>query len=129
VKSLAGQTAKATEEIAEQIGSIQSAAADSVQAIEQVNAVIRKMSAIATMVAATVDQQNSAVTSIAEDISRASGEARSGAEVMSKVAGVTTDARSTAADVKDLADAVAVAVETENLEAEVQQFLSNVQTA
>jgi methyl-accepting chemotaxis protein len=100
-----------------------------VQAIEQVNAVIRNMSAIATMVAATVDQQNSAVTSIAEDISRASGEARSGAEVMSKVAGVTTDARSTAADVKDLADAVAVAVETENLEAEVQQFLSNVQTA
>ncbi len=127
VKSLAGQTAKATEEIAEQIGSIQSAAANSAQAIEQVNAIIREMSAIATMVAATVDQQNSAVTSIAEGVSRASGEARSGAEAMSKVAGVTTDARSTAADVKDLADAVAA--EAENLEAEVRQFLSNVQAA
>ena len=127
VKSLAGQTAKATEEIAEQIGSIQSAAVDAARAIEQVNAIIREMSAIATTVAATVDQQNSAVASIAEGVSRASGEARSGAEAMSKVAGVTTDARSTASDVKDLADAVAV--EAENLEAEVRQFLTDVQAA
>ncbi len=127
VKSLAGQTAKATEEIAEQIGSIQSAAADAARAIEQVNTIIQEMSAIATMVAATVDQQNSAVASIAQGVSRASGEARSGAEAMSKVAGVTTDARSTASDVKDLADAVAV--EAENLEAEVRQFLTNVQAA
>jgi methyl-accepting chemotaxis protein len=46
---------------------------------------------------------------------------------MSRVAGVTTDARATAADVKDLADAVAV--EAEGLEAEVRQFLTNVQAA
>ena len=127
VKSLAGQTAKATEEIAGQIGSIQSAAADAAQAIEQVNAIIRDMAAIATTVAATVEQQNSAVASIAEGVSRASGEARNGAEAMVRVAGVTTDARSTAADVKDLADAVAV--EAEGLEAEVRQFLTDVQAA
>jgi methyl-accepting chemotaxis protein len=127
VKSLAGQTAKATEEIAEQIGSIQSAATDASQAIGQVDAIIREMSSIATMVAATVDQQNSAVTSIAEGVSRASGEARVGAEAMSRVAGVTTDARSTASDVKELADAVAI--EAESLEAQVRQFLTNVQAA
>lgn len=127
VKSLAGQTAKATEEIAQQVGSIQSAAADAAQAIEQVNSIIRDLSAIATMVAATVDQQNSAVASIAEGVSRASGEARTGAEAMSRVAGVTTDARATASDVKDLADAVAV--EAEGLESEVRQFLTNVQAA
>jgi methyl-accepting chemotaxis protein len=127
VKSLAGQTAKATEEIAEQIGAIQSAAADSAQAIEQVNAIIREMSAIATTVAATVDQQNSAVASIAEGVSRASGEARSGAEAMNRVAGVTSDARATAGDVKALADAVAT--EAEGLETEVRQFLTNVQAA
>ena len=127
VKSLAGQTAKATEEIAEQIGAIQSAAADAAQAIEQVNSIIRDMSSIATMVAATVDQQNAAVTSIAEGVNRASGEARTGAEAMSRVAGVTADARSTAADVKTLADAVAI--EAEGLEAQVRQFLSNVQAA
>jgi methyl-accepting chemotaxis protein len=127
VKSLAGQTARATEEIAEQIGSIQSAAADAARAIEQVNSIIREMSSIATMVAATVDQQNSAVASIAEGVTRASGEARSGAEAMSKVAGVTTDARATAADVRNLADAVAI--EAENLEAEIRQFLTNVRAA
>lgn len=127
VKSLAGQTAKATEEIAEQVGSIQSAAADAALAIEQVNAIISDMSSIATMVAATVDQQNSAVASIAEGVTRASGEARTGAEAMSRVAGVTSDARSTAADVKDLADAVAV--EAGSLETEIRQFLTNVQAA
>ena len=61
VKSLAGQTAKATEEIAGQIGAIQSAAADAAQAIEQVNGIIEEMSAIAATVATTVEEQNQAV--------------------------------------------------------------------
>jgi methyl-accepting chemotaxis protein len=127
VKSLAGQTARATEEIAEQIGAIQAAAADAAQAIEQVNDIIRDIAAIATTVAATVDQQNAAVSSIAEGVNRASSEARGGAEAMSRVAGVTAHARSTASDVKNLADAVAI--EAESLEAEVRQFLTNVQAA
>jgi methyl-accepting chemotaxis protein len=127
VKSLAAQTARATEEIAEQIGSIQSAAADASEAIGQVDTIIREMASIATMVAATVDQQNSAVASIAEGVNRASGEARVGAEAMSRVAGVTTNARSTAFDVKDLADTVAI--EAEGLEAQVRQFLTDVQAA
>jgi len=127
VKSLAGQTAKATEEIAEQIASIQSAAADAGRAIEQVNTIISDMSAIATTVAATVDQQNSAVSMIAQGVNRASAEARTGAEAMSRVSGVSTDARATASNVKNLADAVAI--EAESLEAEVRQFLSDVQAA
>jgi methyl-accepting chemotaxis protein len=98
VKSLAGQTAKATEEIADQIGSI-----------------------------ATVGQQNSAVASIAEGVSRTSGEARIGVGAMSRVSGVTANARSTASGVKDLADSVAL--EAEGLEAQVRQFLSSVQAA
>ena len=79
VKSLAGQTAKATEEIAGQIGAIQSAAADSAQAIEQVNSIITDMSAIASTVAATVEEQNAAVASIADGVNRASIEAQTGA--------------------------------------------------
>ena len=127
VKSLAAQTAKATEEIAQQIGSIQSAAADAAQAIEQVNDIIRELSGIATTVAATVDQQNSAVASIAQGVNRASDEARTGAQSMGRVAEVTTDARATAADVKHLADAVAL--EAESLDAEVRRFLTDVQAA
>ena len=79
------------------------------------------------MVAATVDQQNSAVATIAEGVSRASGEARGGADAMSRVTGATTGARSTASGVKDLADALAI--EAEGLETQVRQFLNNVQAA
>src|SRR5690606_34491876 len=50
VKSLAGQTARATEEIAGHIGAIQMAAADAAQAIAQVNGIIEDMSTIASNV-------------------------------------------------------------------------------
>jgi len=127
VKSLAAQTARATEEIAAQIGAIQSATADATQAIEQVSTIIDDMSEIATAVAGTVEQQNSAVVSIAEGVNRASLEARSGSEAMSRVAGASTGARATAADVKALADALAV--EAENLQGHVRHFLADVQAA
>jgi methyl-accepting chemotaxis protein len=127
VKSLAGQTARATEEIAEQIGAIQSAAADASQAIGQVNSIITDMSEIASTVSITVEEQNAAVSSIAGGVSRASEEARSGAQAMSRVAGTSTDARATAADVKSLAEALAS--EAEKLDAEVRRFLDDVQAA
>ena len=127
VKSLAAQTARATEDIAAQIGSIQSATADAAQAIEQVSTIIDDMSTIAATVAATVEQQNHAVASIAEGVNRASVEARTGAEAMSRVAGASTGARTTAADAKALADALAI--EAGNLQNEVRRFLADVQAA
>jgi len=127
VKSLAAQTARATEEIAAQIGAIQSATADAAQAIEQVSSIIDDMSAIAATVAATVEEQNNAVASIADGVNRASVEARTGADAMSRVAGATTGARATAADVKALADTLAM--EAESLQGEVRRFLTDVQAA
>ena len=127
VKSLAAQTARATEDIAAQIGAIQSATADAAQAIEQVSSIIDDMSEIAATVAATVEEQNNAVASIAEGVNRASNEARDGSEAMSRVAGASTGARATAADVKSLADALAV--EAESLQGEVRRFLTDVQAA
>ena len=127
VKSLAGQTAKATEEIAGQVGAIQSAVADAAQAIEQVNGIIDEISAIAGTVAITVEEQTQAVASISEGVHRASMEARSGAEAMSRVAGASIDARQTAADVKALADTLSA--EAERLNQRVRQFLDDVQAA
>jgi methyl-accepting chemotaxis protein len=127
VKSLAGQTAKATEEIAGQVGNIQSAVADAAEAIEQVNGIIDEISAIASTVAVTVEEQNRAVAEITEGVNRASTEARGGAEAMSRVAGASTDARATAANVKDLADALST--EAERLNTQVRQFLEDVQAA
>ena len=127
VKSLAAQTAKATEDIASQVGAIQAAAADSSQAIGQVNAIITDMSAIAAAVSTTMEEQNAAVASIADGVNRASIEAQTGAAAMSRVAGASTDARGTAAEVKSLADTLTAAAE--NLDAEVQRFLTGVQAA
>jgi methyl-accepting chemotaxis protein len=127
VKSLAAQTAKATAEIAGQIGAIQAAAADSAQAIGQVNTIITDMSAIASTVAATVEEQNAAVSFITDGVNRASLEAQGGAEAMSRVAGATAAARATAADVKTFADTLAA--EAESLDTEVQRFLADVQAA
>jgi methyl-accepting chemotaxis protein len=127
VKSLAGQTARATEEIAGQIGAIQHATADAARAIAQVNDIIEDMSDIAANVAATVEQQNAAVGVIAGGVNTASSEAREGAQAMSCVAAATIEAHSTAADVKALADVLAV--EAEGLDSQVRQFLIQVQAA
>jgi methyl-accepting chemotaxis protein len=127
VKSLASQTAKATEEIASQVGAIQSAVADAAQAIEQVNEIIEEISTISSTVAVTVEEQNRAVSLISEGVNRASSEAQSGAEAMSRVASASSDARGTAADVKGLADTLSV--EAEQLNAEVRRFLDDVQAA
>jgi methyl-accepting chemotaxis protein len=127
VKSLAGQTAKATEDIAMQIGAIQSSAGDAGEAIGQVDVIIKEMSGIAASVAAAVEEQNAAVASIAEGVNRASAEARSGTAAMDRVASASADARSTAGEVKALADALAA--EAESLDAEVRRFLADVRAA
>lgn len=127
VKSLAAQTARATEEVAAQIGAIQSATADASQAIEQVSAIIDEMSAIAATVATTVEGQNTAVVSIAMGVNRASAEAQTGADAMSRVAGASDGARATVAEVKALADALAS--EARDLRTEVHRFLASVQAA
>jgi methyl-accepting chemotaxis protein len=127
VKSLAGQTAKATEEIAGQVGAIQSAVADAAHAIEQVNIIIEEISRIAATVAVTVEEQNRAVASISEGVNRASAEARSSSEAMSRLAGTSRDARTVAADVKSLADTLSQ--EAESLDGEVRRFLTDVQAA
>jgi methyl-accepting chemotaxis protein len=127
VKSLAAQTARATEDVAAQIGAIQSATADAAQAIEQVSSIIDDMAEIAAVVASTVEEQNNAVASIAEGVNRASGEARKGSDAMSRVAGASSGARTTAADVKALA--ATLAAEAESLQGEVRRFLDDVRAA
>src|SRR5579883_2004839 len=124
VKSLAGQTAKATEEIAGQVGAIQSAVADAAQAIEQVNTIIAEISTIASIVATTVEEQNRAVAEISEGVHRASSEAQGGAQAMGRVAGASKDARAAASDVKSLADTLSA--EAESLNSEVRHFLADV---
>lgn len=92
VKSLASQTAKATEDIARQITSIQDESASTVSAIEGISNVINEMNAIATTISSSVEQQASATA----EISRSVQEAATGTqEVTSNITTVSDAANDT----------------------------------
>jgi methyl-accepting chemotaxis protein len=71
VKELANQTAKATDEIAGQVASIQAATGDCVTAIGDISNTIREISGIATTIAAAVEEQDSATREIARSVQQA----------------------------------------------------------
>jgi methyl-accepting chemotaxis protein len=102
VKELASQTAKATEEIAGQVTAIQSATGDCVIAIDGISDTIREISAVATTIAAAVEEQDSATREIARSVQQA---AVGTSEVSRNVAGASQAADKSRA----LADNVLVA--------------------
>jgi methyl-accepting chemotaxis protein len=71
VKSLAEQTAKATDEISQQITDIQSATRDSVAAIKEIGATIARISEISASISSSVEQQGSATQEISRNVQRA----------------------------------------------------------
>jgi methyl-accepting chemotaxis protein len=78
VKSLANQTAKATDEIAAQIGSMQTVTGDTVKAIEEIRGVIGNMGEIATAIASAVEEQGAATQEIARNRDRLDPDAGGG---------------------------------------------------
>src|SRR5262249_55013626 len=71
VKALAGQTAKATDEIRTQIVGMQTATQESVAAIKQIGGTIGRLSEIAATIATAVDQQGAATDEIARNVTQA----------------------------------------------------------
>ncbi len=68
VKELASQTAKATEEIGQQIGDIQTATSTSVEGIQTINKIIEEMAQISATVASAVEEQSAATEQVALNI-------------------------------------------------------------
>jgi methyl-accepting chemotaxis protein len=92
VKSLASQTAKATEEISSQVAAMQGATTDAVQAIANIGGTIGAINQIATAIASSVEQQGAATQEIARNIQ----EAAQGTErVNHNIGGVTKAAANT----------------------------------
>ena len=127
VKSLANQTARATEDIAHQIGAIQEASGEARIAIDTVSSVIEEMSAMAASIASAVEEQNMAVVSIANNVAQASNDADAGAGAMRGVEHAASGARITASDVAVLA--VQLGGEAENLSTAIRKFLDQVRAA
>jgi methyl-accepting chemotaxis protein len=73
VKSLASQTAKATEDIGRQIGEVQASTAETVTAIREIGGVVRQVNAVSASISAAIEQQGAATQEIARNVEQASG--------------------------------------------------------
>ena len=127
VKSLANQTAKATDEIRAQISSMQEVTTSAVGAIRSISDTISEINDVTTAIAAAVEQQGAATREIARNIQHAAGGT---SEVSSNIVGVSTasaEAGSAAGEV--LSASGALRRETDVLRSEIDAFLSNIRAA
>jgi methyl-accepting chemotaxis protein len=127
VKALAQQTAKATDEIGQQIGGIQAATQESVGAIKEIGNTIGRMSEISSTIAAAVEEQGAATQEISRNIAHA---AQGTAEVSSNITDVQRGASETgSASSQVLSAAQSLSVESNRLKIEVGKFLNSVRAA
>jgi methyl-accepting chemotaxis protein len=127
VKSLAQQTARATEEIGAQISQIQHATGEAVAAIKGITGVIEGVNGISIAIAASVEQQGAATAEIARNVQQAAGATR---DVATNVAGVNDAANDTAAAASQVLGAAGgLARQADQLAREVDDFVAGVKAA
>jgi methyl-accepting chemotaxis protein len=127
VKALAGQTAKATDEISAQIAGMQAATQESVAAIKAIGATIGRISEIASSIAAAVEEQGAATQEIASNAQQA---AQGTAQVATHIMQVNKGAAETgSASGQVLASAKTLSGESARLKHEVEGFLKTVRAA
>jgi len=124
VKSLAVQTAKATEDIAAHILGVQDSTGGAVDAIRQIAARMQEINQYTSAVAAAVEEQNSATGEISHNVASAAEGTGHVVSVLGEVAGAATETRASAEVVRDASQTVETAVA--NLRLEVEDFLAKV---
>lgn len=127
VKSLATQTAKATEDIEAQIGAMQSATTGAVTAIKTIGETIAQINDITTTIASAVEEQGAATQEIARNVQQA---AIGTEDVSANIVDVTKAAGVTGQSAKQvLESAEQLSKQAETLRREVEQFLTRIQAA
>jgi methyl-accepting chemotaxis protein len=127
VKSLANQTAKATDEIRSQIASMQQVTTSAVGAIRNIGETISEINEVTAAIAAAVEEQGAATREIARNIQHAAGGT---SQVSSNIVGVSTasaEAGSAAGEV--LSASGALRHEADVLRSEIDAFLTNIRAA
>ena len=124
VKSLANQTAKATDDIGAQVRAIQNATRDAVAAIEEISRTVGKSNAISTVIATAIEKQEATTREIAKNVLEAANGTRG---VSANILGLTRAADETgqAANMV-LSSAAGLADQAETLRSEAEKFLSSV---
>jgi methyl-accepting chemotaxis protein len=124
VKSLAVQTAKATEDISSQIVEVQNSTGKAVEAIGRIAHRMGEINNYTSSVAASVQQQNAATHEISQNVASAADGAKMIVTVLSEVAGATTETQQSAQTVLTASESVEEAAA--NLRSEVESFLTKV---
>ena len=127
VKTLAGQTARATDDIARQVAAIQASSSEAGHALATVNGIIETLSGLSGAVAAAVEEQSAAVEAIAANVVVAAGQAQAGAQAMDEVAEATRQAEAVATEVAALSKRLNS--EAAMVEDRVQGFIGGVRAA
>ncbi|WP_245524149.1 methyl-accepting chemotaxis protein [Methylobacterium nonmethylotrophicum] len=127
VKDLSTQTARATEEIAGQIGEIQGVTDEAVTAIGQITARIREIDAMAASIADAVAQQGGATQEIVRNVAQAATGASAVTRTITGVAKASEETGAAASEV--LASSSELSRQSEHLSSEVQRFLATVRAA
>jgi methyl-accepting chemotaxis protein len=127
VKSLATQTAKATDEIGSQITSMQTVTEDAVTAIKSISATIEEINQIAGGIASAVEEQGAATQEIARNVQEAS---KGTQDVSQNIAGVTEAAQETGRSAADLLNASnELSQQGNQLQTEIEAFVQKVRSA
>ncbi|MGJ5175983.1 methyl-accepting chemotaxis protein [Bradyrhizobium oligotrophicum] len=127
VKSLASQTAKATDEIRTQIAGMQQVASSAVSAIRNIGGTIAEIDDVTTAIAAAVEEQGTATHEIARNIQQA---ASGTSEVSNNITGVSSASAQAGTSASEVLSAsAALRREADTLRAEVDAFLSNIRAA
>ena len=122
VKSLANQTAKATEEISAQINGMQEATTGTVDAIKGISNTIQEISEIANTIASAVEEQGAATQEIARNVQEAASGTQ---EVSSNIGQVNAAASETGQSAGEVLDAAKeLAKHGETLRAEIDAFVN-----
>jgi PAS domain S-box-containing protein len=124
VKSLAVQTAKATEDISRQILEVQNSTSKAVEAIGRIARRMGEIDTYTSAVAESVQQQNAATGEISRNVASASDGAKLIVTVLGEVSGAITETQQSAQTV--LASSESVESAAANLRSEVESFLTKV---
>ena len=127
VKTLASQTAKATDEISEQVADIQKVAGEAIDAIKGIGGIIGEVNEVATAIAAAVQQQGAATQEITRSTQYASQGTRN---VSDNITGVKSDADMAAAAADNVKRASeTLEKESQHLGSQVNDFLGKIRAA
>lgn len=127
VKNLANQTARATEEISQQVQAIQGATGGAVVAIREVTATIEDIEQIAGTIATAVNQQRSSTEEIARNVQNVSSGAEEVTRNISGVSQMSSEANIAAGGVSEVAERLGR--QSDKLSEEIERFLEQIRAA